>query len=408
MYRSRSSKTLPLCSSIKIGHNISALYPATKGLWCSVWGLIMPVHATQIPSPSKFSKGATTLLLAGLTCCLPLLSGCSEIPTANNEVVNIEPFYNSKERLAKLPQCHTTAKDRCIVISKDASGDSIMLPYSHGQLTGMAVSLFANGQVKAIYTYQDGQRNGLFSEFYHSGIERYSGRYSQNQLEGVLKTNYSNGVIKNLTYYEHDLKHGYSINFHNDGRLYSESNYFKAQVLNPVKTYREEGGFIESYYTKGKITKASVFYPNNERQDFIYTFNQLNGFARLFYANGNLKRSIKIVDGYQDGLDIRYYPDGQIQGLSNFKRGRLHGKSLRYWDDGQLQLVLMFKNDRLNSAVCDNGVALSEQDLAKIAKEPFTPHKELCLLPLGQVNAITATSKDGEVVPTTIVPTANL
>lgn len=309
---------------------------------------------------------------------LVFLLGCSEV-TELDEIINIDPFYNCQERITKLPKCGSSSNDKCVILSQDNAGDSLLLPYINGELTGIAVSFFADGNIKGAYTYKAGQREGLFNEYYASGGEHYSGRYQQDQLYGVMQTRYLSGATKNLTYYEHDLKHGYANSFNQTGELFSESSYHKNVLLNPIKTYKKDGGYIETYFANGSIEKAKVIDPTGEWREFTYTHSQLNGFAKHFYASGNLKRSLRIEDGYKEGININYYPNGQIQGLYRYDHGKLHGKSILFLEDGTVQLNLEFNKDQLVAAFCENGIELSSEELMSIERQPTVPNPNLCV-----------------------------
>lgn len=318
------------------------------------------------------------LSLLGLSFGLLLLSGCSDL-FEQDELLFLEPIPNYKQQLSSLPECRNSADLRsCVVKSLDSAGDFMLLPYSEGELSGIAMSLFANGKLKAVYTYKNGKRDGVFYEYYDDGIEQISGHYLQNQLQGVLKNNYPTGVTQTLTVYEHDLKHGPFTTFNGDGSLFSYSLYKDSQLVNPMITYFPDGQVQTSFFEQGKLTKAEVILPNGEHERFEYINNQFNGFAQLFYANGQLKRSIKIADGMKEGYGTRYYSTGQLQGLYHYSQGLLQGHALRYLPNGSLHMILSFQQDRLASGMCGDQSPLTSAEMRQIQNAPFDDHANIC------------------------------
>lgn len=310
--------------------------------------------------------------------CLLLINGCNDL-IQQDELIYLEPFYQCQERLNKLPECtDDNSLERCIVKSTDQAGYSTIMPYLNGQLSGIGVTLFSNGNLKGIYTYSSGKRNGFFSEFYENGVEQSSGHYEQDKLQGVLKSNYPNGITQSLAFYKDSEKNGYSNNFNQDGSLFSQSQYSKSKLLNPVRTFHLNGDITDSYYDGSRISKISILHPNGEIERFVYQHNQFNGFAQAFYSSGQLRRSVKIVNGHKEGLGVRYYTNGQIQGLYQYKNGKLNGRTTHFDQNGEIHFVLNYYYDRLESGTCNNGQPLTPAQLILIQKGPFASYPEFC------------------------------
>lgn len=318
------------------------------------------------------------LCLFGLGIGLVFNSGCCGV-VCQDELLSLEPLSNYKERLNKLPDCKIAPEQHhCVVRSIDSSGDPLIMPYIDGRLEGIALSFFNNGQIKAAYTYKQGQRNGTFITFHEDGSEEMSGYYQNNQLQGTLKNCYQSGITRSITSYEHDVKNGPFTTFNQDGRLFSASSYINSHLQNPIITYLENGEIRTTYYYKGRLIKADIAKPNGERELFFYLNNQFNGFAQQFYANGQLKRSIKIEDGHKEGFGTRYYANGQVQGLYHYNQGKLHGRILRYTIDGNLQLILSYYFDRLESGTCGNGEPLNQDQIRLLQHDPFGLYPNMC------------------------------
>lgn len=318
------------------------------------------------------------LCLFGLGIGLVFNSGCSGV-VYQDELLSLEPLSNYKERLNKLPDCKTAPEQHhCVVRSIDSSGAPLVMPYIDGRLEGIAVSFFNNGQIKAAYSYKQGQRNGTFVTFHEDGTEDTSGYYKNNQLQGTLKNCYQSGITRSITSYEQDVKNGPFTTFNQDGSLFSASSYINSHLQNPIITYLENGETRTTYYYQGRLIKADIAKPNGERELFFYLNNQFNGFAQQFYANGQLKRSIKIEDGHKEGFGTRYYANGQVQGLYHYNKGKLHGRILRYTIDGNLQLILSYYFDRLESGTCGNGEPLTQDQIKLLQHDPFGLYPNLC------------------------------
>lgn len=342
--------------------------------WTPDW-----LHFHHEKEASHHSHLKPDLCVFGLGLGLLFNGGCSVVNLEQDELLSLEPLDNYKERLNKLPECNQSETNaRCVVHAVDTAGDVLMLPYFDGRIEGMTLSLFANGQIKAAYSYQHGQRNGVFSTFYEDGTEKTSGYYLENQLQGTVKNSYPSGITQSITSYERNVKNGLFTTFNQDGRQFSVSLYLNAKLQNPITTFLESGDVLSTYYYQGRLIKAETAKQNGEHETFVYLNTHLNGFAQLFYANGQLKRSVKIENGHKQGFGTRYYANGQIQGLYHYEKGKLHGRTLRYTSDGNMQLILNYYQDRLESGSCGNGTPLNQAQLDEVQKDPFAPYPNLC------------------------------
>jgi antitoxin component YwqK of YwqJK toxin-antitoxin module len=76
-----------------------------------------------------------------------------------------------------------------------------------------------------------------------------------------------------------------------------------------------------------------------------YAYDQLNGYKRIFYSNGKVKRSIHYTKGIIDGPFISYNKEGKMTEKLSYKVGKKDGLLTYYYDDGTLLKTENWLND---------------------------------------------------------------
>ena len=99
--------------------------------------------------------------------------------------------------------------------------------------------------------------------------------------QGVWKEFWSNGDLKSEVSYKNNKKQGLEINWFDD--------------LDCVEH--------ESYYKDGVLDGPSIYYSKKCKKDFFETYK----------------------NGIKEGLELSYYPNGNIKAEGNFKKGNLNG-----------------------------------------------------------------------------------
>ena len=110
-----------------------------------------------------------------------------------------------------------------------------------------------------IGTYQDGQLEGPFENFYPSGVLRGHGTYVAGVFHGPFETYYENGQLRfKGTYVDGELD-GPSERYNEGGQLTGRSNH----------TVGELNGLSETYYANGVLMQRGEYYMGNRCGEWI-------------------------------------------------------------------------------------------------------------------------------------------
>jgi antitoxin component YwqK of YwqJK toxin-antitoxin module/S1-C subfamily serine protease len=99
----------------------------------------------------------------------------------------------------------------------------------------------------------------------------------------------------------------------------------------------ERDGLQRKWYENGQL-KYEGNYKDSER----------DGLQRAWYENGQLEEEFNFKDGEVDGLNRKWYENGQLSSEVNKKDGEVDGLSRKWYENGQLNLENNFKDGKLD------------------------------------------------------------
>ena len=86
---------------------------------------------------------------------------------------------------------------------------------------------------------------------------------------------------------------------------------------------------VPTYYKPGNDTEL------NKRQDTLYIGNSLyNGYIYQLYEKGDTQFIFGYVNGLEEGIFKKWYPNRQIQEVRFYHRGKKNGTCTNWWDNG--------------------------------------------------------------------------
>jgi len=149
-------------------------------------------------------------------------------------------------------------------------------------------------------------QDGIYNEYYDSGVLRSTLSVSNNNLNGVCKFYYETGIL------------------------------------------RREGTFVN-----GKEEGTSKLYNNTGNIEGVseYKNGKKNGITKLFYKSGNIKAILQYKDGKVKGIQKTFYKSGQKQTIVNFSNGVRNGPIEEYYESGKLMMKGVSVDDNLNGQV---------------------------------------------------------
>lgn len=185
-----------------------------------------------------------------------------------------------------------------------------------------AGSLF--GQVSINQTDAKGKKQGLWRKNYEDGTIRYEGSFKNDQPDGIFRYYDDLGKIKMVCFYYDKGRKSRAKGFDIEGNMISSGNYFE-----------KEKDSVWTYYDaiKTPIARES------------WTKGIKNGLEITYYPNGQISEEFGWKEGKKDGPWTQYYEDGKKRLTANFMGGLLHGKQTYYYPNEKIKLVGNYIND---------------------------------------------------------------
>lgn len=151
-----------------------------------------------------------------------------------------------------------------------------------------------------IYSYKDGELNGLNVIYYKDSIKEL-GHWKEGKQNGLFQLYTEDGILIE------------SANFKNGERDGLTEQYFSSTgKLRVSANYKE--GILEGEY--------KVYYPDGTLQGEVsYKNGEMNGEFKEYYENGNLWTRQEFKDNISEGIYEIYYEDGTPQLKAKIKEG---------------------------------------------------------------------------------------
>lgn len=108
------------------------------------------------------------------------------------------------------------------------------------------------------------------------------------------------------------------------------------------------------YYVKnsGELvtgTVASFNSKTGQKQASVQIVQgQENGVAKRWYPNGQIEELTQFKNGKKHGLEKEWHKNGQMASITEYIDGKRHGTSRDWYEDGQLESVIQYSNDMMN------------------------------------------------------------
>lgn len=82
--------------------------------------------------------------------------------------------------------------------------------------------------------------------------------------------------------------------------------------------------------------KWEWFWPNGKlKSQRSFAFGSLEGTAKAWYSNGQLRWVEHYSHGKLDGKRVEHFANGKVKSKTHYKKGRLHGKAATWWWNGK-------------------------------------------------------------------------
>ena len=249
--------------------------------------------------------------------------------------------------------------------------------YVNGKRNDKSYVYFENGNIKKVIPYLNDKRQGVGFEYDINGKIITITRYRNNEIivqeninrlndngnkDGVWKEFYSNGVLKEEKSYSNGKLNGYVKLYNEEEKLIETIKYINGEVsidnhdfdsdielkedFDSTENLIFSGGYknnipigIHRYFdNNGRVKSSKTYdlYGNIIADGIVFENGNENGEWIYYYANGKKKAIGKYSNGKKQGNWKYYYPNGRIQQTGSYVSGKLSGIWKWYYETGEL------------------------------------------------------------------------
>lgn len=205
-----------------------------------------------------------------------------------------------------------------------------------GQLINMYNEYHAaTGKLADWTTYKNDTIHGPFGHKYINEQVNLEGTFVNGEREGLYREYYFDGTLEEERYYVNGSINGPRKYFAPNGDLYRVEHYDMGTIIG-MDTYWE--GELVRHDDFGNPLEALVsYYPNGKKYSEINrTGTQFQGSALYYYGTGQLEVEGMFTDGTQDGTWKYYHPNGQLSRMATYNLGKPVGEILTYYPNGKV------------------------------------------------------------------------
>lgn len=120
--------------------------------------------------------------------------------------------------------------------------DVVMEHYAE---SGTVSLTFPNGNLYAVSSWRNNQRQGESVFYYANGQIRYIGTYDNGVLDGDRYFYFENGFMQEHSKWKRGVREGYRIRYHENGQIYAMDNYINGNVNGTSYFFYDDGKLNE-------------------------------------------------------------------------------------------------------------------------------------------------------------------
>jgi uncharacterized protein len=213
---------------------------------------------------------------------------------------------------------------------------------------------------------EQGNRKGVWKDFYISGELRATGTYRNNRKTGEWNYYFRNGKIEQKGRFLNGRHDGQWIWYFDTGEIWREESYFNGMEDGYAKEYDREGNIIaEGNYINGEKDGKWIHDVGDHREEGNYITGLREGKWIYYYDDGSVKFEGNYVRGLPDGKQIYYYNDGTMKEEQFYNAGIRDKVWRKYNRLGNIEIAILY---RKNKEIRINGIKidLPESDIKVI------------------------------------------
>jgi antitoxin component YwqK of YwqJK toxin-antitoxin module len=219
----------------------------------------------------------------------------------------------------------------------------------------------------------NGLKQGMWKEFYPSGIVKNEVNYSDDKMNGYLKEYAPNGSLSNTTKYINGVV---QTNAPELAKLDVKSTYYENGMVKFTGTYKDgvAEGIHREFNEKGQVIAAKVYIDGVlTGEGILDTAGRQQGPWKEYHPNGELKSQGEYLNGKRIGDWVFYHPNKKVEQKGKYdKKGRAQGPWKWYYESGNLLREENYRNDLQDGTMTeysDSGKVITKGDYIDGLKE---------------------------------------
>ena len=223
----------------------------------------------------------------------------------------------------------------------------------------------------------DPVKTGKYTLFYADGHVFEKGRKVDGKNVDTIFSYLSNGEVYEYTFVRPDtttyyfIKNGPITIHEQSGKLSADGivenhkagnqwiHYYPSGNIEWKRSFKNGIGWNVSYYESGSVNDSDYNDGKNFKNIEHWTMlgkleskfemngNTSNGVQWRYYDNGQPRSSLILVNGQEEGKLVNWYPNGQVKLITYLKNGLKNGRVTQYYKDGKIQSEGNFIDDKV-------------------------------------------------------------
>ena len=197
-----------------------------------------------------------------------------------------------------------------------------------GNRDGLWKDYYTDGKIKAEGNYTNGKQTGEWKFYHPNGQLEQAGKYNkQGRPDGLWKWYYESGQLLREENFRAGLKDGLSLEYDENGNIIQEGEFINGN---------EDGPWTE---LTGDVFIKGNYQDGLRNGSWSYYYLRRNGTVTdsIMFFKGNF------VEDNPDGRHIYYWENKNIKDEGLYVMGKKEGEWLKYNSDGTLFMIVTFK-----------------------------------------------------------------
>ncbi len=198
-----------------------------------------------------------------------------------------------------------------------------------GNRDGLWKDFYEDGTLRAEGKYDNGRQTGEWKYFHQNGKLEQSGKFNKNgKPEGSWKWYYETGKLLKEELYRGGLRDGMSTEYDENCKIIEEGEYLHGL---------EEGSWFEvvgDSYTRGA-------YRDGQRTGLWVQYSLIQNETK---TDSILSFKGSFTEGLPDGKQAYYWDNGKIKDEGSYIMGRKEGEWMKYNSDGTLFMMTTYRD----------------------------------------------------------------